>query len=115
MIRRSRLAGALVRELAEVGPKFPERGHMNALVDRFVIEIMTTTLRWADWAEEIVDGWSETKLDDAMARQTRELLRENADAVEAMAARGGLPDCEPVLTSSILRGLRKGGSPRKGE
>lgn len=78
---------ALARELGDVGPRFPERAHVNAVTDRFVVDLMQTTQRWARWAERIVARWPDTTLDDAMARQARTLLRENADAIAAMTTR----------------------------
>lgn len=85
MVRRSALGLALARELADAGPRFPERSHINAIADRFIIEMMQTTLRWSQWAERIVERWPDTALNESMAAAARKLLRENADAVEAMA------------------------------
>jgi hypothetical protein len=86
--RRSGLALALARELADVGPRFPRRAHINAITDRFVIDVMQTTLRWAEWAERIVEGWPGTALNASMAGQARKLLTLNADILESMATPG---------------------------
>ncbi len=86
VVRRSGLALALTRELADVGPRFPKRAHINAVTNRFIIEVMQTTLRWSQWAERIVERWPGTTLDESMAAEARTLLSENADAVEVMAS-----------------------------
>lgn len=86
MVRQAGHGLALVRELADEGPRFPERAHINAVAGRFIIEVMGTTLRWAEWAERIVERWPATTLKGAMAAEARALLRENADTVEAMAS-----------------------------
>src|SRR3989442_1124768 len=76
----------LVQELAGVGPRFPERAHVIAVADRFLVDVLQTTLRWSEWAEGVVEQWSGTKQDRAMAAQARKVLAENATAVEAIAA-----------------------------
>jgi DNA-binding PadR family transcriptional regulator len=86
-VERAAASLPLVRELAEVGPRFPERAHVIAVADRFLVDVLQTTLRWSEWAERIVGQWSGTRQDRAMAAQARRVLRENAGAVEAIAAR----------------------------
>jgi DNA-binding PadR family transcriptional regulator len=86
VVRGAGLGRGLVRELADQGPRFPERAHVIAIVDRYLIEVMETTLRWSKWAERIVAQWPSTTLDASMAAQARRLLRENADSVEAVAS-----------------------------
>lgn len=76
---------ALARELGDVGPRFPERAHVNAITDRFIVDLLQTTVRWARWAERIVRRWPDTTLDATMATQARRLLRANADAVATIA------------------------------
>jgi PadR family transcriptional regulator AphA len=85
-VRRVGLSQPLARELADMGPRFPERAHINAITGRFVIEVMQATLRWAQWAERIVERWPDTSLNAAMAAEARTLLKENADVVEAMVS-----------------------------
>jgi len=77
----------LVRELAQVGPRFPERAHVIAVVDRFLVDVLQTTLRWSEWAEHAVEEWSGTRQDRVTAAQARRILAENATAVEAIATR----------------------------
>ncbi len=90
VVRRTRRGLALARELGDVGPRFPERAHVNAITDRFIVDLLQTTIRWARWAERVVGRWPATTMNDTMATQARRLLRENADAVAAMAStRGG--------------------------
>jgi PadR family transcriptional regulator AphA len=86
-VERAGTSLPLVRELAEVGPRFPERAHVIAVADRFLVDVLQTTLRWSEWAERVVEQWSGTKQDRAMAAQARKVLTENAAAVEAIAAR----------------------------
>jgi hypothetical protein len=49
---------------------------------------MQTTLRWAEWAEGIVERWPDTALNVSMAAEAKNLLRTNADVLETMAALG---------------------------
>lgn len=91
VVQGAGLGRGLVRELADQGPRFPERAHVIAIVDRYLIEVMETTLRWAQWAERIVAQWPRTTLDASMAAEARTLLKENADAVEAVASLAPLP------------------------
>lgn len=91
VVRGARLGLGLVRELADEGPRFPERAHVIAIVDRYLIEVMGTTLRWSQWAERIVAQWPGTTLDASMAAEARTLLKENADAVEAVASLAPAP------------------------
>jgi len=86
-VERASASLPLVRELAEVGPRFPERAHVIAVADRFLVDVLQTTLRWSEWAEHVVEQWSGTRQDRAMAAQARRVLGENAAAVEAIAAR----------------------------
>ena len=86
-VERASASLPLVRELAEVGPRFPERAHVIAVADRFLVDMLQTTLRWSEWAEHVVEQWSGTRQDRAMAAQARRVLAENAAAVEAIAAR----------------------------
>jgi PadR family transcriptional regulator, regulatory protein AphA len=90
VVRRAQRGLALARELGDVGPRFPERAHVNAVTDRFIVDLLQTTIRWAQWAEGVVRRWPDTTLDDAMAKEARRVLGDNADAVGAIAAtRGG--------------------------
>ena len=86
-VERASASLPLVRELAQVGPRFPERAHVIAVADRFLVYVLQTTLRWSEWAEHVVEEWSGTRQDRAMAAQARRVLSENAAAVEAIAAR----------------------------
>ena len=85
-VERAGASLPLVQELAGVGPRFPERAHVIAVADRFLVDVLQTTLRWSEWAEGVVEQWSGTKQDRAMAAQARKVLAENATAVEAIAA-----------------------------
>lgn len=83
---RAALNLPLVRELADVGPRFPERAHVIAIADRFLVDVLQLTLRWSQWAERVVERWPGTTQDGAMAAEARTLLDENATAVEAIAS-----------------------------
>jgi DNA-binding PadR family transcriptional regulator len=76
----------LVRELAEVGPQTPERAHVIAIADRFLVDVLETTHRWAEWAERLVERWPGTILDARMAAEAHTILRDNAAVVQALAA-----------------------------
>jgi DNA-binding PadR family transcriptional regulator len=91
VVRGAGLGCGLVRELADKGPRFPERAHVIAIVDRYLIDMMEMTLRWSQWAERIVAQWPSTTLDTSMAAQARTLLRENAESVEAVASLAPTP------------------------
>lgn len=82
---RAAIGVPLARNLADSGPRFPERAHVIAVADRFLVEIMDATLRWAAWAEQIVARWPSAKQNGAMATEAQRLLAENAVAVEAIA------------------------------
>jgi DNA-binding PadR family transcriptional regulator len=85
MRRRSRLALPLAEELATTGARFPARAHINALADRFIVDIMQATLGWAVWAEGMVSRWPGTGPDEAITAQAKTVLAENAAALRAMA------------------------------
>jgi PadR family transcriptional regulator, regulatory protein AphA len=86
-VERARLSLPLVQELADVGPRAPERVHVIAVADRFLVDVLQATLRWSEWAEQVVAQWPGTALDPRMAAASRTLLRENATTVEAIASR----------------------------
>jgi DNA-binding PadR family transcriptional regulator len=85
-IERAGESMPLVRELAEVGPRAAERAHVVAIADRFLVDVLQTTLRWSQWAEQVVEQWSGTTQDETMAGHARAVLTENAAAVETIAA-----------------------------
>jgi DNA-binding PadR family transcriptional regulator len=97
-IQRAGESMPLVRELAETGPRAPERAHVVAIADRFLVDLLRTTLRWAEWAEGVVTQWSGTTQDDAMAAEARAVLSENAAAVEQIAS---LPRREPAEAKQV--------------
>jgi DNA-binding PadR family transcriptional regulator len=104
--RRSGLGLALARELADTGPQEPGRAHINAITDRFVVEIMQTTLRWSEWATKIVERWPDTSMNESTAAEARALLRENAERIEAMAAAAPAAIDGPPATAAADVGLR---------
>ncbi len=112
LARRSSLALGLARELADAGPRFPKRAHINAISDRFIIDMMETAVRWSEWAEAIVSQWPGTALDGRMAAKAKALLNENAGALERVARkdeRGGREGPEP--RSEVAAGGRAWKSP----
>src|SRR5262245_9062701 len=93
----------LVRELARVGPRFPERAHVIAIVDRFLVDMLQTTLRWSQWAEGVVERWSSTVQDDTMAAEARTVLAESATMVETIASLPARASGEVTSTSHARR------------
>jgi len=85
-VQAAALTVPLVRELAE-NPQFPERAHVTAIADRFLIDVLRATLDWAEWAEKVAEGWPATTLTPEMAHEARSILVENARTVESIAAR----------------------------
>src|SRR5262245_27350604 len=45
--------------------KYPDRFDLSALAARLLAEQQMITVRWADWAEEVVSGWDEPSGADA--------------------------------------------------
>ena len=45
--------------------EYPERFDLSALTARLLSEQQMVTVRWADWAEEVVSGWDEPSGADA--------------------------------------------------
>jgi PadR family transcriptional regulator AphA len=77
--------GAQVEDYLNTGGPFPERLHLIALVGKFIIEHLAHLERWADWAEEQVQGWPD------VGPATRvpvpvEVFHEIADAARAHQA-----------------------------
>jgi DNA-binding PadR family transcriptional regulator len=53
----------------------PERGHVAALLFRFLWDYNTMLARWATWARAEIDGWSDTAPDRAKLDRAAEILR----------------------------------------
>jgi DNA-binding PadR family transcriptional regulator len=75
------------------GILMPERAHLSALVDEFILEIIEARLRWARFAEEFSRTWAEPAGTAATARQatawwcaTAERLRTLVDEEQARGA-----------------------------
>ena len=70
--------------------EYPRRFGLSSFAARLLLEQQAATLRWAKWAEEVVDGW-ETPLSGEAAwgietlRATGELLPLNEDPVRRIA------------------------------
>ena len=54
----------------------PERGHVAALVFRFLWDCNTMLLRWATWASQEIDAWSDTAPTGEKFERSAEILRE---------------------------------------
>ena len=54
----------------------PERGHVAALVYRFIWDYNTMLIRWATWAYEEIDGWTDTAPSPEKFERAAEVLRE---------------------------------------
>jgi DNA-binding PadR family transcriptional regulator len=46
------------------GGEYPERFALSSLVARLLGEQDAATIRWAEWAERVVDGWDASSVDD---------------------------------------------------
>jgi DNA-binding PadR family transcriptional regulator len=53
----------------------PERGHVAALLFRFLWEYNLMLVHWATWARAEIDGWSDTAPDRAKLDRAAEILR----------------------------------------
>jgi DNA-binding PadR family transcriptional regulator len=80
------------RVVAE-GLMMPERAHLSAMVDEFVLEMIEARLRWARFADEFSREWAEPAGTEATARQaiawwkaTAERLRRLIDEERTRAA-----------------------------
>lgn len=62
----------------------PERAHLNALADVFILEIIEARLRWAERAEEIVADWSSTQADEATRAQAEEIWQDFEDRIREL-------------------------------
>lgn len=51
---------ALAADLVDTGGPFPDRLHVNALVFKFMWDQAETVIRWADWAQQMVEDWPNT-------------------------------------------------------
>jgi DNA-binding PadR family transcriptional regulator len=56
-----------------------ERGHVAALLFKFLWDYNLMLARWARWASDEVDGWSDTAPSPAKFRRAAEILRECLD------------------------------------
>lgn len=54
----------------------PDRGHVAALLFRFLWDYNVMLMRWAEWARNEVDGWSNTAPSPAKFDRAAEILRE---------------------------------------
>ncbi|WP_072805899.1 PadR family transcriptional regulator [Rhodococcoides yunnanense] len=69
------------------GGSFPERQHLMALANRFMIGHFSHIVEWADWALEETDSWPDTVSPAVTHRdRTREILRECAERGKADGA-----------------------------
>ncbi len=75
-------AEADAREMLEVarnrspgGSPAPEREHVNALADSFILDIIAARLRWAREAEQLVESWRSVRVDAHSREQADELWR----------------------------------------
>ena len=81
--------------LLDEGPTMPERFHITALVSRFHVAILRAQADWIAWAMDVVERWPTTRIDAAMAAESREIL-------------GGLVDELRRLGGKSARSLRDG-------
>ncbi len=58
-------------ERRELGPRFPERSHLNAIAYEWLTRVLEATASWADWATEVVDEWPTATLSDQNGRWAR--------------------------------------------
>jgi PadR family transcriptional regulator AphA len=63
-------------------PIFPEREHLLALANRFMVGHFTHIIEWSDWALAEVDTWADTTSPATSAHErTMEILRETRGSV----------------------------------
>jgi DNA-binding PadR family transcriptional regulator len=83
----------VIEMLARDGLRSPERAHLSALVDEFIVEMIEARLRWARFAEDFSHRWAEPAGTEATAVQavgwvetTAERLRTLIDEEQERAA-----------------------------
>lgn len=65
--------------IATEGGSVPERSHIFALVNRYMVKHFNLMIEWADWALEQVDDWPDSTTPATSHRErTFEIFRENA-------------------------------------
>lgn len=76
--RRDLFVGHAEHALTSDGGSFPERAHIFALVNRYMVRHFDLMIEWAEWALEQVEEWPDTHT-PAMTHhdRTREIFREN--------------------------------------
>jgi DNA-binding PadR family transcriptional regulator len=57
------------QQVRESGLPFPERAHVIALVDEFILEVIESRIRWAHFAEDTTRAWTATTDDEATRAQ----------------------------------------------
>ena len=72
---------ALAADLVDTGGPFPDRLHVNALVFRFMWDQAETVIRWADWAQRMVEDWPDTAPQSAETEAIG-ALREVAELIQ---------------------------------
>jgi DNA-binding PadR family transcriptional regulator len=74
--------------VVDQGLMMPERAHLSALVDEFVLEMIEARLRWVRFAEEFSSEWAEPAGTGATEQQAIEWWEATAARLRKLVAQG---------------------------
>lgn len=83
-IAKRALFAAHASHISETGGTFPDRRHLFALANTFMIGHYDHIIAWADWAIETVETWPDTVTPAADEAQVREMLTAGREAWRAL-------------------------------
>lgn len=76
------------RRSAERSPA-PQREHVNALADSFILDVVEARVRWAREAERLVESWRSSRVDAHSRAQANELWRQFEARLEELLGEDG--------------------------
>jgi DNA-binding PadR family transcriptional regulator len=72
----------------QAGISPPEREHLSALVDEFILEMIEARLRWARFAEEFTRTWTEPTGSEATSKQAHAWWQSTAARLQRLVDEG---------------------------
>lgn len=90
-IRREALEDAeaffeTAQQVCKAGPPLPERTHVNALVDEFILELIESRIRWVRFAQSLTRDWKTAAGDEASMKQGDEWWQETSERLKRLLA-----------------------------
>jgi DNA-binding PadR family transcriptional regulator len=82
-------AKAALDQALDVGFVVPERVHTSALIVELARRVRRAVGEWAEWAEDEIAEWEDTKIDEAKAERGRAVYSQMRDLVEELASESG--------------------------